>query len=243
MSNIESKNDPYAQMAKNTVDSKNQLKESQSVKFDNLDGGGVRIMLVGNSITLHGVNKKIGWHGEWGMAASAKEKDYVHRLESAVLKEHPDAEFCICQVASWERLYKDGAESIYHIFEPARAFCADIIVIRFIENCPRAEFDSEILQESLDKLIKHLDGAGGARVIVTGGFWRHPGDAALREYADKNGHPFVYLSDLGEDDAMKAIGLFEHSCVANHPGDLGTQVIADRIAEKLLPLINDIKNA
>lgn len=116
MSNIELKNDPYAQMAKNTVDSKNQLKESQSVKFDNLDGG-IRVMLVGNSITLHGISEKIGWYGEWGMAASAKEKDYVHRLESAVLEKHPDTEFCVCQVASWERLYKDGAESTYPIFE------------------------------------------------------------------------------------------------------------------------------
>ena len=236
-------NDPYAQMAKNTVDSKNQLKESQSVKFDNLGGGGIRVMLVGNSITLHGISEKIGWHGEWGMAASSKDKDYVHRLESAVLEEHPDTEFCVCQVASWERLYKDGAESTYHIFEQARAFCADIIVIRFIENCPRAEFDDEIFKASLDKLIKHLDGAKKARVIVTGGFWRHPGDTALEDYATKNGHPFVTLSDLGENEKMKAIGLFEHSGVANHPGDLGMQTIADRIAEKLLPLINEIKNS
>ena len=49
--------------------------------------------------------------------------------------------------------------------------------------------------------------------------------------------PIVELGDLGEMDEMKAIDLFEHHGVANHPGDKGMAEIADRIFDKLKNLI------
>ena len=33
--------------------------------------GTFRVLIYGNSIALHGRAPKIGWHGDWGMAASA----------------------------------------------------------------------------------------------------------------------------------------------------------------------------
>ena len=98
---------PYAQMEKNTVSAKGQLAETDHVKFDFPADDGIRVMFVGNSITLHGKNANIGWHNECGMAASSKEKDYVHLLEASIKKCDPHAAFCICQVADWERGYKN----------------------------------------------------------------------------------------------------------------------------------------
>jgi len=227
----------FAQMDKNTVRAKNQLNDTPCVRFENPNGSGPRILFVGNSITLHGVKADIGWNAEWGMAASEKEKDYVHLLMESVKRTAPDACFCICQVAEWERAYKEG-ETKFPLYEAARSFAADILIMRCVENCPKADMDTDLLAQKYDALIEHLKGSDAAQVIVTTGFWHHPGDEALCRVATDRYKPLIPLGDLGDDDAMKAIGLFEHMGVANHPGDLGMKAIADRIFEKLFPMLD-----
>ena len=91
--NIRLEIDPYAQMAKNTVQAQGQLAQSRYIKFDFPQARGIRVMLVGNSITLHGIRPEIGWYNEWGMAASAKEKDYVHLLEASIRAHAPKPPF------------------------------------------------------------------------------------------------------------------------------------------------------
>lgn len=218
------------QMDKNTVSSANQLQGAGFVYFMNKEGKGKRVMFVGNSITLHGINEELGWLLHCGMAASAPEKDYVHLLSDKISEKYEDAAFCICQVASWERAYKNGTEVLKE-FEEARNFGADIIVMRMIENCPGSEFDAEAFHKEYKNLIDYLNLSGKAEIICTSGFWKHPGDGDIEAVAKENGYGFVYLGDLGELDEYKAIGLFEHSGVANHPGDKGMEAIAERIFE------------
>ena len=210
----------------------NQLKQTCPVRFFNPMGMGKRIMFVGNSITLHSKKTDIGWYGEWGMAASSIENDYVHRLMSAICEKDPDCAFCICQVAEWERQYKNG-KSLYNLFENARDFNADIIVMRFVENCPKNDFDKQAFKKETIDLLQYLNPSKNAKIILTTGFWRHPADAGIAELAKELNLPLVKLGDLGEKDEMKSIGLFEHSGVANHPGDLGMENIADRIFDVL----------
>lgn len=224
------------QLSKNTVDSANQLKNKGSVYFENPQGKGTRVMFVGNSITLHGYKPEIGWHGVWGMAASAKELDYAHLCMKEILDMDPEASFCICQVSEWERVYTNGEEK-FHLYDTAREFGADIIIMRAVENCPADNVDNTTFCNQLHKLLCHLNPEGKAKIIITTGFWKHPADGAIREYAGEHQLPLCELGDLGELDEMKAIGLFEHTGVANHPGDRGMRAIADRIMEKVRELI------
>ena len=143
-------------------------------------------------------------------------------------------------MANWELAYRDGSRT-HGLFEAARSFEPDVIVIRFVENCPAKDPSPDLFKKELASLIRYLDKEQKARLIVTTGFWKHPLDEALRDYAKEAGAPLVELGDLGEDTTMKAIGLFEHGGVANHPGDLGMQCIADRILEALLPLLSEDK--
>ena len=38
------------------------------------------VLILGNSITFSAADSKVGWFGNWGMAASKPEFDYVHLL-------------------------------------------------------------------------------------------------------------------------------------------------------------------
>ena len=223
----------FSEIGKNTVKSENQLKENEFVTFEAFENKGLRVMFLGNSITRHGEKQEIGWYVNYGMAASAKEKDYVHILMKKIGEKTP-ASFCICQAAAWEREYRDGAPT-YPLFQSASDFSADVIVVRLIENCPTKEFDGEAFKKELAKFLSFLNPTGKAKIVLTTGFWRHPGDRYIREFASENGLPLTELGDLGADPKMKAIGLFAHDGVANHPGDLGMETIANRIFE-ILPI-------
>ena len=210
------------------VDVTKQLKPSQYVSFDGAEKPGLRVMFVGNSITLHGVNLAIGWPNFWGMAASAPEKDYVHLCCAHIRKTHPQAAFCICQAGDWERQYAEG-DRTFPEFAAARDFGADVIIIKLAGNCPVENFDGALFQKNFASLIGYLNSTGRAQVIVATEFYRHPARDAIRRYAEESGCPLCVLDDLGDRPEMKAIGLFAHEGVANHPGDLGMQTIAGRL--------------
>lgn len=221
-----------AQIDKNTVSARNQLKDSNIISFENLMGEGKRILFVGNSITRHGPLESIGWVNDWGMAASSKEKDYVHLTKKSIMEKDPDASFCICQVSEWECNYLNGEEKLSK-YQDARDFDADIIVFRLIENCPHKDFDEKVFKEEFLKLIDMLDKSGEAKKIIASGFWKHPGDKTMEEIAKEIGADFIYLGDLGEDAKYRADGLFWHEGVAAHPGDKGMEEIARLIFKKV----------
>lgn len=236
MSTVKGKTDPFSQLKKNNVSAVNQLKDTPLVNFYNLNANGLRVMFIGNSITFHSKAESIGWNLDCGMAASAPEKDYVHLLMSKINAAHPDTAYCVCQVAEWERQYKNG-ENVLNLFENAKKFNADIIVMRAIENCPIENFDENLFKKQVETLLDFLNPSGNAKIIITTSFWKHPGDKVLIKFANENNLSLAKLGDLGEEAEMKAIGLFEHSGVANHPGDLGMENIANRIFEQIKDLI------
>ena len=220
----------------NTVPAKDQMGNTTTVSYFGPADAPNKILILGNSITRHAPKEELGWSGDWGMAASAKEKDYVHVLKSHIQTMAPDATFCICQAYKWERDFANG-KLAYPIYEDARNFNADIIVVRFIENCPRKDFDPEVFKREYVDFIEFLNKSGNAKVILTTSFWEHDADSVVAEVSKEMGWPLVVLNDLGELDEMKALGLFEHFGVANHPGDLGMKTIADRIFEEVKKLI------
>ena len=212
----------------NNVSSANQLKASSRIFFLGNENAKKHILIVGNSITRHGPKPDIGWHSDFGMAASAIEKDYVHLLCADILAKE-DAYIMVHQLADWERAYTE--EDSLSLWGADRAFKPDLLIFRLGENMPslKTNAEKEALETALVSVIKYLS-LEEKQIIFTTCFWKHGVvDEAIRSVAKRMHAPLVELGDLGDDDKFMAVGLFEHVGVAHHPGDLGMQTIAERI--------------
>ena len=218
----------YALM--NNVDSKSQLVSSQYVEINRKSENALRVLFVGNSITRHAPKLDIGWPHDWGMAASKKENDYVHRVVSGLEEWYGDVSFCIAQAAVWERDYPKGQQLLETYYQPARDFQANWVVIRLGENVPKELLQNVEIKSYFEEMICFFASNPDAKVIVTNNFWpKDTLDVVLEEIAKEHGYLFCKLNDLPTDQRTMALGLFEHQGVAVHPSDYGMACIAERI--------------
>lgn len=218
----------YPSIAANTVSAERQV--NQTISYLGTDG--YKVLIVGNSITRHSPKPDIGWEADWGMAASCADRDYVHRLHAHFTAAGIPARFCIAQASSWERRFWDP--DLHNSFVQAQQFRADSVVFRLGENVQTDDCGTHSYAEGMLAFLEYLTRQGRANVFLTTCFWKHePVDSAIRKISKEAGYSLIELEDLGDRDDMKALGLFEHSGVAAHPGDHGMQKIADRIWERL----------
>ena len=216
----------------NTVSAENQLGGESLTSRGNAKKG-LKVLFVGNSITKHGYKADIGWYGDWGMAASCEENDYVHRTVAMLEERYGEIDFYIAQCALWERNYDRTEEVLNESYSDARDFSADIVVIRIGENMPKGS--APACKPQFAEMIKFFASNPNAKVIVTDSFWRNDArDGMIREIAEENGYVFCHLCDLELDESNMAIGLFEHKGVAKHPSDKGMEMIAKRIFESIV---------
>lgn len=211
---------------------------AEDVKFFDENAAGPRVLFVGNSITLHGPRPQIGWNGNWGMAASKRDLDYVHRVQRGFALEHPDAQFCLLQVAGTiERSFFKPDWSVERNFKWARQFKPDYIVMFFGANVP-GEYDSGKMESAparsfgaaLEEFIRYVDPGLKSKVLLSEGFYTRPKlEKEKREVAAKLPNvTIVGMEDIRNEPAAR--GRY------NHPGDYGMELIANRFLEYLKKL-------
>lgn len=199
-----------------------------------------KILFLGNSITLHGPAPKIGWEGNWGMAATSIEKDYVHRtLIGLAMIKGKMPEFKALNIADFERGYEtyDPTSKLKDIAD----FKPDIVILAIGENVSalatdekKASFKKHLL--NLLNFLKTTRGVGQPAIFVRSSFWANPAkDAILKEDAAAAGAVYVDLSALAGDEKNYARSErnIPHEGVAKHPGDRGMQAIADALVRSI----------
>ena len=196
---------------------------------ERIGDGTFRVLVYGNSIALHAPAPSIGWTGEWGMAASARDKDFAHLLVADLEARRGErADFRIRNLALLERNYTTNLAAFAELAADVD-WAPDYVVIAIGENAKISDETKEDYTKFLVSLAQPLvQSAKHPKVVLRAPFWRNPVKASCTEQAaGLVGAIYVDAGPLGSNPENKAIGLFEHKGVAAHPGDLGMRRLAD----------------
>ena len=180
------------------------------------------ILYLGNSLTIHPPESDVGWTGNWGMAASAIDKDYVHALAA----QWPQATFAVLSLTSFELDYRafNIASLDSHLQPPP-----DLIVVELGDNV----VDNSEFGTYYSELIGHLVANGHSRVLCTSTWFGSAAiDAANRNACTRANTTFVDLPGIAADSRNHAESerTFTDAAVGEHPGDRGMAQIAAALA-------------
>lgn len=198
-----------------------------------------RVLILGNSITIHPPNPAVEWHANWGMAASRPENDFTHLLAKKM-----NAKTEAANISAWEGNHASfdlSALDPYFLSNP------DLIIVRLGENV----VDQIGFEQSFSKMIDHVTSSNPtAKMLITGNFWKNESlDNILLKVAQEKNIHFVPLSQLDQIENKSYIGATIFNIdgssyevidqgVAGHPGDLGMEKIANTI---FMNITNNLK--
>ncbi|MFZ2644515.1 MAG: glycosyl hydrolase family 28 protein [Verrucomicrobiia bacterium] len=192
-----------------------------------------KILFLGNSITWTIGGAGNGVPGNWGMAASAEEKDYVHLVTRALSKTTGSTpEIMVKNIAKFERQYANF--DVDGTFKEEFAFGADLVILAIGENVPKLDSAEAKAQfkTSVMKLLNGLRANHRPRIIVRSCFWPNQDrDPILKQACQEVSGTYVDIGSLSKDESNYARSerKFSHAGVAAHPGDKGMQAIANAI--------------
>lgn len=195
-----------------------------------------RILFLGNSLAFHGPKPEIDWNGNWGMSASAQDKDYVHLL--AVMIDARTKGKLLLEPASAKGNVRAGnvlnvadiLERGYATWESSRIkkqldWKADIVVVQCGENVPAKDFDPRAFGKAFGTLLNDLKKASDPHIFVTGSILSANAEIdKIKQEAcaeDPAHRTFVDISDYAK--GTEVIGRFAH------PNDKGMKLIADKL--------------
>ena len=186
----------------------------------------IQIAFLGNSLTLHGPNKSIGWDGNWGMAASSMDKDYTH-ITLALLGLN-ETEAYIRNLYPFENIvnsHKSTLSSLSDLFE----IKPKIIVVQLGDNTP-TDGETEFL-EGYKGLI-NISKAHSEELICLSTWWNRVSlNQKMEEICNVAGGDFIWINDIfliQEKYNLKKIH-YDNAGVNIHPHDWAMQAIAIKI--------------
>ncbi len=190
------------------------------------------LLVVGNSLTKHDPAPDKGWTGNWGMAASSADKDFVHLLVKK-LEAHTSNKIDLSIIPGTpienvffnetDKKLLDGIDGTY-----------DYIVLEIGDNIdftnPLKDTFQDRYRDLIDKLKIKL-GKNGVLVCL-GKWWSNDViDDQIRSACEAGKGKFVSLKPISSRIESKASHerQFTNAGVADHPGDWAMREISETV--------------
>lgn len=197
-------------------------------------------LALGNSITQH--EPCSYWWGDWGMCASAPDKDYAHQTAAGLEVFYGPVTYKIVNFSAWELQTYDRAETLMTLdnyLDPD----LNLVTIQLGENC----YDMSTLKDDYIEMIDYIKNkVPGVHVMLLGDVWNYPPRDTLKyeactateiPYADMSGMRDNPLYQAGLGTIVWGVDgqqhMIEHSGAAKHPSDAGMLYMADVILHSL----------
>ena len=185
------------------------------------------VVALGNSITRHGPAPAVRWTGDWGMAASSLQTDYVGQL-ARLLNERAQVQasaqrFNIAAMESKPGQARPGAEML----SAARA--SDLLVVELGDNVKASGLAD--FEPAYARLLAQSRPEKGLLVCLSTWWGSAATDALIEPACQRAGGVFVRIGDIHRQPGKtgaRGQGLSDPG-VLSHPGDAGMADIAARI--------------
>lgn len=198
-----------------------------------------KVLFMGNSITLNQPVPELGWNHAWGMAASARDSDYVHQTVRLLAERGLAVEV---HLADRDCPDCDGAiDEQIHNLDQVERLKPRYVIVQLSEHSQEIELRSGKMTEQYRRLLQGLAALEVPHVYCLGS-WGEIEDegpyAQAIHYAVRDFPGVRYLSIRHVSADSSSYGdtaLFSNPGVLWHPGDKGmlgiARVIADAIWE------------
>lgn len=181
------------------------------------------VVILGNSITFTPLNPYGEWKGNWGMAASAADSDYVHRLAIHLKTLNPDCIVRARNIAEFEIDYVNyNFDANLKDLEDS---APDLLILRIGEDVDVPTYNAGVFKARYTALIDYFFAKNSKLTVLgVGPIW----NAYLMETAMAD-NPYVSLAHVNDDRSNDAYGQFVNPGLEIHPNDRGMRVISDSI--------------
>jgi hypothetical protein len=191
----------------------------------------LRILILGNSITLHkAVEEESDDRSARGLASTRKEMDYVHQLVGMIAEDkHWNVRYSYANIAEFERRFVGGPYDVKRKLSKSEIQDPDILIVQIGENVAKDDLqDSSLFRQRYMELLANFP---NSIRIITLPFWPDGvKQEVITEVALESKSFLVDLTHLGDGtDTQNFASSHKHYTqpgVGAHPGDYGMKNIA-----------------